>query len=111
MRIAGRQVYETMRIAAQVQSKQQETRDPGKGGTNDGTVTTQDGVKPSLFDVLWGDPSQSGQTPGHTAGHAATHPPHQSGATSGHKPQQPAASDTPVGSSDKPSDSQVDIYV
>jgi hypothetical protein len=110
MRIAGRQVYETQRIAAQVQKKREEQRDPTKGGADDGTVTTQDIKKPSLFDVLWPG-SQSGQTSNQTAGHSTSHVPHHAGATSGHKPPQPASPDTSAGGTDKPSDSQVDIYV
>ncbi|GAB7524343.1 hypothetical protein [Paraburkholderia sp. 2C] len=102
MRIAGRQVYETMRIAADVQKKREEQRDPTKGSADDG--------KTSLFDALWPD-SQSGQTPNQTAGHATPHVPHHSGATSGHKPPQPASPDTSADDTDKPSDSQVDIYV
>jgi hypothetical protein len=109
MRIAGRQYFETMRIAMDVKKKL-EGRDPAQGGgskpgADDGEVTTQHGGKPSLFGVLWPD-SQSGQTPGQTAGHT-THAHH---ATSGHKPQQPPAKPAD-GDTDKPSDSQVDIYV
>jgi hypothetical protein len=110
MRIAGRQVYETQRIAADVQKKRDPQRDPTKGGAEDGTVTTQDGTKQSLFDVLWPD-SQSGQTSNQTSGYETPHVPHPSGATSGHKPQQPASPDTSADGTDKPSGSQVDIYV
>jgi hypothetical protein len=110
MRIAGRQVYEAQRIAAQVQKKREDQQKPTKDGTDDGVVTTQDVRKQSLFDVLWSDP-QSGQTSNQTAGYATPHAPHHTGVTSGHKPQQPASPDASAGDTDKPSDSQVDIYV
>ena len=110
MRIAGRQVYEAQRIAAQVQQKRDEQQNPTKGGKDGDVVTTQDIKKPSLFDVLWSDP-QSGQTSHQAAGHSTPHAPHHSGHTSGHKPQQPASPDASVGDTDKPSDSKVDIYV
>jgi hypothetical protein len=110
MRIAGRQVYETQRIAADVQKKREEQRDPTKGGADDGTVTTQDVKKQSLFDVLWSDGQTPDQTPTYTAPHAP-HAPHHSGVTSGHKPQQPASPDASADGTDKPSDSKVDIYV
>jgi hypothetical protein len=105
MRIAGRQVYEAQRIAADVQKKREDQRDPTKGGADDGTVTTQDVKKQSLFDIL------SGQTPDQTPTYTAPHVPHHSGATSGHKPQQPASPDASADGKDKPSDSKVDIYV
>jgi hypothetical protein len=110
MRIAGRQVYEAQRVAAQVQKKREEQQKPTRDGADDGTVTTQDVRKQSLFDVLWPG-SQSGQTSNQTTGHATPHAPHHTGATSGHKPQQPASPDASTDGTDKPSDSKVDIYV
>jgi hypothetical protein len=68
MRITGRQVYETMRIAMDLKKKHGQ-RDPTNGSTNDGTVTTQIIRKPSLIDILSGNTSDTPNTSGQTSPH------------------------------------------